>query len=76
MQDVACLMTALQRLVAHRASIIVIEHNLDLIAQSHHIIELGPEGGPNGGRILFEGTPAQLAKANTPTGKAISHTLF
>jgi excinuclease ABC subunit A len=76
MQDVACLMTALERLVARQASIIVIEHHLDLIAQSHHIIELGPEGGPKGGHILFEGTPAQLAQANTPTGLALRHSLF
>ena len=76
MQDVACLMTALERLVARQASIIIIEHHLDLIAQSHHIIELGPEGGPKGGHILFEGTPAQLAQANTPTGLALRHSLF
>ncbi len=71
MQDVANLMTALQRLVARQASVIVIEHHLDLIAQSHHIIELGPVGGPGGGNIIFEGTPKALSKAETPTGKAL-----
>ncbi len=73
MQDVSNLLTSLHRLVAHQASIIVIEHNLDLIAQSHHVIELGPEGGPGGGYVLFEGTPYELSKADTPTGRAISN---
>ena len=72
MQDVSCLNTALQRLVARGASVIVIEHNLDLIAQAHHVIELGPEGGPNGGHIVFTGTPKELARADTPTGRALA----
>ncbi len=72
MQDVSCLITALQRLVARSASVIVIEHNLDLIAQAHHVIELGPEGGPGGGHILFAGTPKALAKRDTPTGRALT----
>lgn len=72
MQDVACLMDALKRLVAHQASIIIIEHNLDIIAQSHHVIELGPSGGPGGGRIIFQGTPQQLSRTQTPTGRALA----
>lgn len=72
MQDISKLIYALQSLVAKGASVIVIEHNLDLIAQSHHVIELGPEGGPNGGHLLFEGSPAALAKADTPTGRALA----
>ena len=72
MQDVSDLLTALHRLVAHQASVIVIEHNLDLICQSNHVIELGPCGGPDGGRVVFTGTPAELAKADTPTGHALA----
>ena len=72
MQDVANLMTALKRLVAHRASVIVIEHNLDLIAQSQHVIELGPEGGPGGGRVIFSGTPYELSRFSSPTGRALA----
>lgn len=76
MQDVACLMTALNRLVARRASVIVIEHHLDLIAQSHHVIELGHVGGPDGGQLIFEGTPALLSTQNTPTGRALAESCF
>ena len=72
MQDVADLISALNRLVARGASVIVIEHNLDLIAQSHHVIELGPEGGPKGGYLIFEGTPHNLSKQDTPTGRALA----
>ena len=71
MQDVANLVSSMQALVEIGASIVVIEHNLDLIAQSHYVIELGPEGGPNGGHVLFTGTPAELARADTPTGRAL-----
>ena len=71
MQDVANLVSSMQALVEIGASIVVIEHNLDLIAQSHYVIELGPEGGPNGGHVLFIGTPAELARADTPTGRAL-----
>lgn len=73
MQDIENLNIALQRLIARRASVIVIEHNLDLIAQSHHVIELGPEGGPNGGHLLFEGSPKDLSKQDTPTGRALAN---
>ena len=72
MQDVVCLLSALQRLVSKFASVIVIEHNLDVIAQSHYVIELGPGGGPDGGRIVFTGTPKQLASQSTPTGRALA----
>lgn len=72
MQDVSDLLTALHRLVAHQASVIVIEHNLDVICQSHHVIELGPGGGPDGGRVVFAGTPAEHARADTPTGHALA----
>ena len=71
MQDIACLLAALGKLTDRGASVIVIEHNLDLIARADHIIELGPGGGPGGGRIIFEGTPAGLSRANTPTGNAL-----
>ena len=76
MQDVSDLLTALHRLVAHQASVIVIEHNLDLICQSNHVIELGPCGGPGGGRVIFSGTPAELAKSDTPTGRALANAMM
>jgi len=74
MQDVECLLGALNRIVKAGASVIVVEHNLDFIAQSHYVIELGPDAGPNGGTIVFEGSPAELIKAKTLTAEAMRHT--
>ncbi|MDP1835892.1 MAG: excinuclease ABC subunit UvrA [Chlamydiales bacterium] len=69
--DVAKLAKILHRLVEAGHSVLVVEHHLMLLKQCDWIIEMGPEGGPQGGFVIFEGTPAQLAKANTPTGKVI-----
>lgn len=62
MQDVAQLIEAMHILVRMKASVIVIEHNLDFIAHAHHVIELGPDAGPKGGEIVFEGSPKDLFK--------------
>ena len=60
----------LQRLVDTGNTIIVIEHNLDLIKTCDHIIDLGPEGGDNGGEIVACGTPEQICKnERSYTGK-------
>ena len=50
-------------------TVLVIEHNLDIIKESDWAIELGPDGGDKGGKIIFNGTPEELRKANTPTSK-------
>jgi len=48
---------------------VVIEHNLDVIKTADHVIDLGPEGGDDGGRVIGTGTPEEIAALNTPTGK-------
>ena len=60
--DVAKLIEILQRLVEGGNSVIVIEHNLDVIKTADHIIDLGPEGGDNGGTVIAKGTPEEVAK--------------
>jgi excinuclease ABC subunit A len=69
MADVAKLAAVLHRLVDAGNTVVIIEHNLDIIAEADWVLDLGPEGGDGGGRIVAEGTPAQLARK--PAG---SHT--
>lgn len=59
-QDIQHLIDVLNKLVDRGNSVLVIEHNLDVIKVADHIIDLGPEGGDGGGTILFEGTPEQM----------------
>ena len=61
-QDIQHLLDVLNKLVDRGNSVLVIEHNLDVIKVADHIIDLGPEGGDGGGRILYEGTPEGLLK--------------
>ena len=67
--DVQKLLDVLNRLVNLGNTVIVIEHNMDVIKNSDWIIDLGPEGGNDGGKIMAVGTPAQVAKSPTHTGK-------
>ncbi|HMA33916.1 MAG TPA: excinuclease ABC subunit UvrA [Chloroflexia bacterium] len=61
--DISKLLTIMNRLVEMGNTVIVIEHNLDIIKNADWIIDMGPEGGNKGGRVMFEGTPAALVQA-------------
>jgi excinuclease ABC subunit A len=72
LDDVAKLMTVLHRLVDEGNTVIVIEHNLDVIRTADWVIDLGPEGGDAGGEILATGTPADImAHPRSHTGEAL-----
>ena len=63
--DVKKLLSVLQSMVDQQATVVIIEHNLDVIKQADHLIDLGPEGGDLGGSIIFEGTPEAIIKEKT-----------
>lgn len=75
-EDVQVLLKAINNLVDQGNSVLIIEHNLDVIKVSDHIIDLGPEGGDGGGTIVATGTPEQVAKVkNSHTGQFLSKVL-
>lgn len=73
--DVDQLIRILQNLKEEGNSILVIEHNMELIKIADYLIDLGPEGGKDGGQVVARGTPEAIAKLNTPTGIALKNTL-
>lgn len=75
-QDIRVLLGVLQKLVDKGNTVLVIEHNMDVIKSVDHIIDIGPEGGKNGGKICSQGTPEQVAKEkNSYTGKYLKKEL-
>jgi len=64
-EDIRVLLGVLNRLVDKGNTVIVIEHNLDVIRTADYLIEMGPEGGRNGGQVLFQGTPEEMKKTKT-----------
>lgn len=74
--DVSHLLDILNKLVEQGNTVLVIEHNLDVIKVADHIIDLGPEGGKNGGTVIASGTPEELTKiANSYTGQYLAKML-
>jgi excinuclease ABC subunit A len=72
-EDVRKLLVVLQELVDKGNTVIVIEHNLDVVKSADWIVDLGPEGGSGGGTIVAEGTPEQVARAEGSwTGKFLA----
>ena len=75
-KDIDVLLTALNRLISKGHTVIIIEHNPAVILAADHVIDLGPEGGNDGGNIVCEGTPEQIAKCKESyTGKYIARLL-
>jgi excinuclease ABC subunit A len=74
--DIEKLIIAFNALINLGHSLIVIEHNIEVIKCADHIIDLGPEGGKNGGNVLFEGTPEELIKQkNNETSRFLKKVL-
>jgi len=74
--DIRKLLLILQTLVTQGNSVLVIEHNLDVIKQADHVIDLGPEGGEAGGELVFAGTPEELARTDRSyTGRYLDKVL-
>jgi excinuclease ABC subunit A len=65
----------LHRLVDQGNTVLVIEHNLDVVKTADWVIDLGPEGGRRGGLVVGEGTPEQIAKLKTATGLVLKEAL-
>jgi excinuclease ABC subunit A len=73
--DVARLLDVLDRLVRRGDTLVVIEHHPAVIASADHVVELGPEGGSGGGRVVAEGSPVEVATRRTATGRVLSELL-
>ena len=74
-EDINVLLGVINKLVERGNTVLVIEHNLDVLKCADHIIDMGPEGGKNGGCIIAEGTPEEVARGDSPTAIYIANEL-
>ena len=74
-EDIRHLLNVLQGLVEQGNTVVVIEHNMDVVKMADHIIDLGPEGGAAGGRVVATGTPEEIASADTYTSQYLREEL-
>jgi excinuclease ABC subunit A len=74
-EDVRKLIEIIQKLIDRGNTVVVIEHNLDLIKCADYVIDFGPDGGTGGGRVVATGTPEQVANTKTHTGEYLDHML-
>ncbi len=74
-EDIKVLLGVLNRLVEKGNTVVVIEHNLDVIKCADYVIDMGPEGGKNGGMIIAAGTPEEIAQTKSPTAAYIAEEL-
>jgi excinuclease ABC subunit A len=72
LSDVRRLLGVLERLVARGDTLVIVEHHPDVIACADWVVELGPEAGEHGGRVVFEGEPRKLSRAKTATGRYLA----
>ncbi|MDE5836581.1 MAG: excinuclease ABC subunit UvrA, partial [Paramuribaculum sp.] len=74
-EDINTLLGVFNRLVEKGNTVLVIEHNLDVIKSADYLIDMGPEGGAAGGQIIAEGTPEQIAAGQSPTSSFLREEL-
>ena len=74
-EDIRVLLKIINKLADKGNTIIVIEHNLDIVRNADHVIDLGPGGGREGGRIIAEGTPEEISQQDTPTARYLKKEL-
>lgn len=77
MSDIATLCSIIQSLVENKNTVVIIEHNLDIIKFADWIIDMGPDGGKKGGELLFQGTPEELIDCTrSVTGRFLKEVLY
>ena len=74
-EDIKVLLAVLNRLVDKGNTVLVIEHNLDVVKSADYVVDMGPAGGRNGGRIIAEGTPEEVAATSSPTAPFLADEL-